>query len=69
MDPPYVVGRVPWSLNSRESEFEGPLRDNDSSAKVISLTRDGPVKQDIRHVWTHPFAGRRCRVLSGAITA
>ena len=46
---PYVVGHVPRSLNSREAEFEGLLRGNNSSTKVISLGRDGPVKRDVTH--------------------
>lgn len=46
---PYVVGHVPRGLNSREAEFEGLLRGNNSSTKVISLGRDGPVKRDITH--------------------
>jgi len=50
---PYVVGHVPRSMNSREAEFEGLLRGNNSSTKVISLGRDGPVKRDI----THPGSG------------
>ncbi|KAH8988261.1 hypothetical protein EDB86DRAFT_3065602 [Lactarius hatsudake] len=43
---PYVVGHVPRGLNSREVEFEGLLRGNNSSTKIISLGRDGPVKRD-----------------------
>ncbi len=50
---PYVVGHVPRSLNSREAEFEGLLRVNNSSTKVISFGRDGPVKQDV----TRPESG------------
>jgi len=50
---PYVVGHVPRSLNSREAEFEGLLRGNNSSTKVISLGRDSPVRRDI----THPGSG------------
>ena len=50
---PYVVGHVPRSLNSREAEFEGILRGNNSSTKVISFGRDGPVKRDV----THPEGG------------
>jgi len=50
---PYVVGHVPRSLNSLEAEFEGLLRGNNSSTKVISLGRDGPVRRDI----THPGSG------------
>ncbi|KAH9987661.1 hypothetical protein BJV74DRAFT_978753 [Russula compacta] len=46
---PYVVGHVPRSLNSREAEFEGLLRGNNSSTKIISLGRDGPVKRDVKH--------------------
>jgi hypothetical protein len=46
---PYVVGHVPRSLNYREAEFEGLLQGNNSSTKVISLGRDGPVKRDISH--------------------
>ncbi|KAI9507647.1 hypothetical protein F5148DRAFT_1306912 [Russula earlei] len=46
---PYVVGNVPRSLNSREAEFEGLLRGDNSSTKVISLGRDGPVKRDVTH--------------------
>jgi len=50
---PYIVGRVPRSLNSREAGFEGLLREN-ISTKVISLSRDGPVKRDItHHEWTY----------------
>ncbi len=41
---PYIVGHVPRSLNSREAEFEGLLRGNNSSTKVISLGRDVPVE-------------------------
>jgi hypothetical protein len=41
---PYVVGHVPRGLNSREAEFEGLLSGNNSSTKMISLGRDGPVK-------------------------
>jgi len=132
---PYVVGRVPRSLNSYQAKFEGFLRDNNSSMKIISPSHDGSVKRDITHdestywlpteafigvyqpdisysscvtpggnytlsvylshpnkhprhrkrkyatfltthrlytqsvlthVWTDPFPGRRCRVLSGA---
>ena len=50
---PYVVGHMPRRLNSRKAEFEGLLRDNNSSTKVISLGRDGPVRRDI----THPGSG------------
>jgi len=50
---PYVVGHVSRSLNSREAEFEGLLRGDNSSTKVISLGRDGPVRRDI----THPGSG------------
>ncbi|KAF8258940.1 hypothetical protein EI94DRAFT_1066976 [Lactarius quietus] len=46
---PYVVGHVPRGLNSREAEFEGLLRGNTSSTKIISLGRDGPVKRDVTH--------------------
>jgi hypothetical protein len=46
---PYVVGHVPRGLNSREEEFEGLLRGNNSSTKMISLGRDGPVRRDITH--------------------
>ncbi|KAN0128116.1 hypothetical protein V8E53_014097 [Lactarius tabidus] len=46
---PYVVGHVPRGLNSREVEFEGLLRGNNSSTKIISLGRDGPVKRDVSH--------------------
>jgi hypothetical protein len=46
---PYVVGHVPRGLNSREVEFEGLLRGDNSSTKVISLGRDGPVKRDVNH--------------------
>ncbi|KAH9059688.1 hypothetical protein EDB87DRAFT_1675041 [Lactarius vividus] len=46
---PYVVGHVPRGLNSREVEFEGLLRGNNSSTKIISLGRDGPVKRDVTH--------------------
>ena len=46
---PYVVGHVPRGLNYREAEFEGLLQGNNSSTKVISLGRDGPVKRDIPH--------------------
>jgi len=49
----YVVGHVPRSLSSRKAEFEGLLRDNNSSTKVTSLGRDGPVRRDI----THPGSG------------
>lgn len=44
---PYVVGHVPRSLNSREVEFEGLIRSNNGSTKMISLGRDGPVKRDV----------------------
>jgi len=33
----YVVGHVPRGTNSREAEFEGPLRGNTSSTKVCSF--------------------------------
>ena len=46
---PYVVGHVPRGLSSREVEFEGLLRGNTSSTKIISLGRDGPVKRDVTH--------------------
>jgi hypothetical protein len=46
---PYVVGHVPRGLNYREAEFEGLLQGNNSSTKVISLGRDGPVKRDVTH--------------------
>ncbi|KAI0249408.1 hypothetical protein BJV78DRAFT_1228260 [Lactifluus subvellereus] len=46
---PYVVGHVPRSLNTREVEFEGLIRANNSSTKMISLGRDGPVKRDVAH--------------------
>ena len=46
---PYVVGHVPRGLNHREAEFEGLLQGNNSSTKVISLGRDGPVKRDVTH--------------------
>jgi hypothetical protein len=46
---PYVVGHVPRGLNSREEEFEGLLRGNNSSTKMISLGRDGPVKRDVTY--------------------
>ncbi|KAI1786123.1 hypothetical protein LXA43DRAFT_1065348 [Ganoderma leucocontextum] len=36
---PYVVGAVPHSPSFRELEFEGVLRSNGSSTKVISLNR------------------------------
>ncbi|KAH9896000.1 hypothetical protein C8Q73DRAFT_789784 [Cubamyces lactineus] len=36
---PYVVGHVPHSPSYREVEFEGLLRSNGSSTKVISLNR------------------------------
>ena len=36
---PYVVGAVPHSPSFRELEFEGLLRSNGSSTKVISLNR------------------------------
>ena len=49
----YVVGHVPRGPNSREAEFEGLLRGNNGSTKVISLGRDGPVRRDI----THPGSG------------
>ena len=51
---PYVVGHVPRSLNSREAEFEGLLRGNNSSTKVISLGRDGPVRREIPHPGSGP---------------
>ena len=41
---PYAVGHVP---RGREVEFEGLLRGSNSSTKVISLARDGPVKRDV----------------------
>ena len=44
---PYVVGHVPRGLNSREVEFEGLLRGNNNSTKLISLGHDGPVKRDV----------------------
>ena len=44
---PYVVGHVPKSLNSREAEFEGLLRGDNSIAKMTSLCRDGPVKREV----------------------
>ena len=46
---PYVVGHVPRGLNYREAEFEGLLQGNNSSTKVISLGRDGPVKREVTH--------------------
>jgi hypothetical protein len=46
---PYVVGHVPRGLNYREAEFEGLLLGNNSSTKVISLSRDGPVKREVSH--------------------
>jgi len=57
---PYVVGHLLRSLNSREAEFEGLLRGNNSSTKVIPLGHDGPVKRDITHrgtswLFTEPF--------------
>ena len=45
----YVVGHVPRGLRSREVEFEGLLRGSNSSTKVISLGRDGPVTRDVKH--------------------
>ena len=36
-------------MSSREAEFEGLLRANDSSTKVIFLGRNGPVKCDVTH--------------------
>ena len=42
---PYVVGHVPRSLNSREAEFEGLLRGNNSSMKVISLGETLPTPE------------------------
>ncbi|KAH9979484.1 hypothetical protein BGW80DRAFT_1435011 [Lactifluus volemus] len=39
---PYVVGHVPRGLNSREVEFEGLLRGNNSSTKMISLDSSAP---------------------------
>jgi hypothetical protein len=51
---PYVVGHVPRSLNSREAEFEGLLRGNNSSTKDISLGRDGPVRREIPHSGSGP---------------
>ncbi len=44
---PYVVGHVPRSLNSREAEFEGLLRGNNSSPEVISFGRGGPVSETL----------------------
>ena len=44
---PYVVGHVPRGLNHREAEFEGLLQGDNSSTKVISLGRDGPVKREV----------------------
>lgn len=46
---PYVVGHVPRGLNHREAEFEGLLQGDNSSTKVISLGRDGPVKREVTH--------------------
>ncbi len=46
---PYVVGHVPRGLSSREVEFEGLLSGNNSSTKIISLGRDGPVKREVTH--------------------
>ncbi len=46
---PYVAGHVPRGLNSREEEFEGLLRANNSSTKMISLGRDRPVKRQLTH--------------------
>jgi hypothetical protein len=37
---PYIVGHVPRGLNYREEEFEGPLRGNNSSTRMISLGCD-----------------------------
>ncbi|KAI0052824.1 hypothetical protein FA95DRAFT_1569065 [Auriscalpium vulgare] len=38
---PYVVGHVPKSPTYREAEFEGLLRSNNSSTKVITFDRGG----------------------------
>ena len=41
---PYVVRHVLRGLNSWEEEFEGLLRGNNSSMKMISVGCDVPVK-------------------------
>ena len=60
---PYVVGHVPRGLNSREVEFEGLLRGNNNSTKLISLGHDGPVKRDVSHAET--MSSSRPMPLSG----
>ncbi|KAH9911357.1 uncharacterized protein BXZ73DRAFT_82833 [Epithele typhae] len=39
---PYVLGAVPHTPSYREAEFEGLLRSNGSSTKVITLKREKP---------------------------
>ncbi|KAH7920327.1 hypothetical protein BV22DRAFT_1021416 [Leucogyrophana mollusca] len=39
---PYVVGHVPKSPSYREVEFEGLLRTNGSSTKILSLSKPAP---------------------------
>ena len=59
---PYVVGHVPRGLNHREAEFEGLLQGDNSSTKVISLGRDGPVKREVTHSESFaPSVNRRTR--------
>jgi hypothetical protein len=42
-------------LNSSEAEFEVLLRSNNSSTKVISLDRDGPVRRETPRERTYPL--------------
>jgi hypothetical protein len=58
---PYVVGHVPRGLNHREAEFEGLLQGDNSSTKVISLGRDGPVKREVTHSESFASSFRRTR--------
>ena len=58
---PYVVGHVPRGLNHREAEFEGLLQGDNSSTKVISLGRDGPVKREVSHAESFASSLRRTR--------
>jgi hypothetical protein len=66
---PYVVGHVPRGLNHREAEFEGLLQGDNSSTKVISLGRDGPVKREVTHSesFASPFRRTRAEDISSPL--